>query len=175
MTAIEYVAGIVSIKLLKVHLWDYSDEWGNIGGIICPLFSFFWAVLGAVYYFLIHPYILDMIIWLSQNLVFSFAIGFYYGLFSVDVFYSCKILARIRGFAKENNIVVKYGRLRRIVSNTIEERKERRRSFFMLRYRFPHSEHFANYIDWLKSNANIVKEVIEDNSSKARKGAKPHR
>jgi regulatory protein YycH of two-component signal transduction system YycFG len=34
---------------------------------------------------------------------------------------------------------------------------------------------FANYIDWLKINANIVKEVIEDNSPKAREGAKPHR
>lgn len=175
MTAIEYIAGIVSIKLLKVHLWDYSNEWGNINGIICPRFSCFWAILGIAYYFLIHPYVIIAISRFAQNLLFSYAIGFYYGIFSVDVFCSCKILARIRSFAKENNIIVKYSRLRKLINDTISESKERRRTFFAFRYTIPCSEHFANYIDWLKINANIVKEVIEDNSSKAREGAKPHR
>lgn len=55
MTLIEYIAGVFCLKFLKVRLWDYSDLWGNIQGIICPLFSFFWAILGALYYFLIHP------------------------------------------------------------------------------------------------------------------------
>ena len=55
MTAIEYVAGLLMIQVAHVRLWDYSNEWGNIQGIICPKFSFFWAVLGAAYYFLIHP------------------------------------------------------------------------------------------------------------------------
>ena len=59
MTLIEYIAGIACLKYLKVRLWDYSNLWGNIQGIICPLFSFFWAALGAAYYFLIHPYILN--------------------------------------------------------------------------------------------------------------------
>ena len=58
MTLIEYIAGVFCLKYLKVRLWDYSDLWGNIQGIICPLFSFFWAILGAMYYFLIHPHIL---------------------------------------------------------------------------------------------------------------------
>lgn len=29
MTAIEYIAGVISIKTIKVRLWDYSDEWGT--------------------------------------------------------------------------------------------------------------------------------------------------
>lgn len=77
MTVIEYIAGICSLKFAKVRLWDYSNEWGNIQGIICPKFSFFWAVLGALYYFLIHPYILGLLRWLSCNLAFSFVIGLY--------------------------------------------------------------------------------------------------
>lgn len=42
MTAIEYIAGIVSLKFMKVRLWDYSKQWGNIQGLICPAFSALW-------------------------------------------------------------------------------------------------------------------------------------
>ena len=56
MTLIEYAAGIFCLRVLKVRLWDYSNLWGNVQGIICPLFSLIWAALGAVYYFLIHPH-----------------------------------------------------------------------------------------------------------------------
>ena len=55
MTVIEYIAGIMLLKIAKVRLWDYSMLWGNVNGLICPLFSAFWAILGAVYYFLITP------------------------------------------------------------------------------------------------------------------------
>ena len=54
ITALEYVAGMIFIHGMKIKLWDYSDRWGNVKGIICPLFTFFWLVLSAVYYFLIH-------------------------------------------------------------------------------------------------------------------------
>jgi len=47
MTLIEYIAGIMLLKIFKLRLWDYSRLWGNIQGLICPLFSFFWAILGA--------------------------------------------------------------------------------------------------------------------------------
>ena len=72
MTAIEYIAGILCLKLMKLRLWDYSKMWGNIQGLICPLFSTFWAILGAIYYFLVHPYILSALDWLANNLAFSF-------------------------------------------------------------------------------------------------------
>ena len=75
MTAIEYVAGLWCLKHTKVRLWDYSDQWGNIQGIICPKFSLYWAIIGALYYFLIHPRILGALDWLSRNLAFSFFVG----------------------------------------------------------------------------------------------------
>lgn len=56
MTGIEYLAGILSLKMMKVRLWDYSKLWGNIDGLICPLFSLIWAVMGAGYYFLLHSH-----------------------------------------------------------------------------------------------------------------------
>ena len=88
ITALEYVAGMIFIHGMKIKLWDYSDRWGNVKGIICPLFTFFWLVLSAVYYFLIHPHILSALHWLAENLAFSFCIGFFYGIFLIDVGYS---------------------------------------------------------------------------------------
>ena len=58
MTAIEYIAGMLSLKLLHVRLWDYSGQWGNVQGIICPKFSAAWAALVAgilLPYSPIHP------------------------------------------------------------------------------------------------------------------------
>ena len=85
MTLIEYIAGLFCLKYFKVMLWDYSNLWGNIQGLICPLFSFFWALLGAVYYFFVHPYVLGALDWLSRNLAFSFFIGMFFGVFLIDV------------------------------------------------------------------------------------------
>ncbi len=124
MTLIEYIAGIIFIKGMKTKLWDYSDEPGNIQGIICPKFSLYWAILSAVYYFLIHPYVLDGISWLSENLAFSFFIGLFFGVFIIDVSYSLGLLVKIRKFAAENDIVVFYERLKRDVHEKAEHRKK---------------------------------------------------
>ena len=96
MTIIEYIAGVIFIKGMKVMLWDYSKEKFNFQGIICPKFSFYWALLGAAYYFLIHPHILNALEWLSGNLAFSFVIGLFFGVFFVDFGYSINILSKIR-------------------------------------------------------------------------------
>ena len=39
MTLIEYLVGLLSIHVMGIRLWDYSHCWGNIQGIICPLFT----------------------------------------------------------------------------------------------------------------------------------------
>lgn len=108
MTMIEYAAGIFCLKFLKVRLWDYSDKWGNVQGIICPQFSAAWAVLGAVYYFLIHPHILEGLDWLSRNLAFSFFIGMFFGVFLIDVVHSGNLVVRLKKFAEENRVILRY-------------------------------------------------------------------
>ena len=112
MTVIEYIAGIICIKVGKVRLWDYTREWGNIQGIVCPKFSLIWAMLGALYYFLIHPHILDAVRWLSQNLAHSFLIGMFYGIFIIDVVHSFNLIAKLKQYAEENNVIVKYEELK---------------------------------------------------------------
>lgn len=112
MTGIEYVAGAFCLKYFKVRLWDYSDEWGNINGIICPKFSAAWSVLGAIYYFLIHPHILKGLNWLSHNLGFSFVIGMFFGIFMIDVAHSANLVVRLKQYAEENEVIIKYEELK---------------------------------------------------------------
>ncbi|MGM9935716.1 MAG: putative ABC transporter permease [Candidatus Ornithomonoglobus sp.] len=131
MTVIEYIAGIIFIKGMNIKLWDYSEEWGNIQGIICPRFSFFWAVLSALYYFLIHPHVLDGIRWLSENLAFSFFIGLFFGVFIIDVSYSLNLTVKIRQFAAENKVVIKYEHLKDEINSRAMERQKNLLNFLL--------------------------------------------
>lgn len=132
MTVIEYIAGVVSLKVLHVRLWDYSRRWGNIQGLVCPLFSFFWAVISAVYYFCVHPYILNALRWLSENLAFSFVIGFFFGVFTIDVVYSAHLVSKLRQFADEYDVVIRVERLKSQVQKRQEELREKRNFLFPL-------------------------------------------
>lgn len=104
VTGMEYLAGIIFIKGMNIKLWDYSKEWGNIKGIICPKFSAYWMILSAIYYFLIHPRVIKSLYWLAGHLTFSFFIGFFYGVFLIDFVCSMQMLVKIRRFARENQI-----------------------------------------------------------------------
>lgn len=108
MTLIEYLAGILCLKVFKVRLWDYSMLWGNVQGLICPIFSLIWGLIGAAYDILVHPYILGALHWLSHNLAFSFFIGVFFGVFTLDVANSAQIVQKIRAFGRENDVVVIY-------------------------------------------------------------------
>lgn len=133
MTAIEYVAGILCLRLMKLRLWDYSQLWGNVQGLICPLFSAIWALMGAVYYFFVHPYILGALDWLSNNLAFSFVIGFFFGVFVIDVCYSSNLLAKLKKYADENNVVVRWEHLKSEMRSAQERAAKRSNFIFAFR------------------------------------------
>lgn len=154
MTIIEYIAGIFCLRITKVRLWDYSDEWGNIQSIICPRFSAMWAVLGAVYYFLIHPHILGALFWFSQNLAFSFVIGLFFGVFVIDVIYSSQLIIKLKKFAEENNIIVEYERWKAQIQQ--EKRVKKSRFFFPFRTEHSVSELlkmlYESFDEWKRKN-----------------------
>ena len=118
LTLMEYVAGLFCLKILKVRLWDYSNCWGNIQGIICPRFSLYWSIMGAIYCFLIHSQILDALDWISQNLSFSFFIGMFYGIFLIDVISSAQLVVKLKQFAEENAIVLIYEEIKDHIRNS---------------------------------------------------------
>lgn len=144
MTLIEYVAGVFCLKFLKVRLWDYSGLWGNVQGIICPLFSFFWAVLGAMYYFLIHPYILEGLLWLSNNLAFSFFIGMFYGVFFIDVIHSAQLVVKLKKYAEDNDVIVRYEALKAHIRQRREERALKYHFFRPFRTELPLTQHLRD-------------------------------
>ncbi|MBC6714462.1 putative ABC transporter permease [Treponema sp. Marseille-Q3903] len=125
ITVFEYIAGLIFIKGMKIKLWDYSRCWGNIQGIICPLYTFFWYILSTVYYFFIHPRVLNWLYWFTNHLTFCLVVGFFYGVFAVDVFYSLNIMKRIRKFAKENGLVVRLENLQQHIRRVNDENKEK--------------------------------------------------
>lgn len=123
MTTIEFLGGLFLLKVLNMRLWDYRDQWGNIMGIICPLFSAIWGCIGLVYYLFIHPIAIDGLIWLSHNLAFSFVIGLFFGFFIVDIVISTGDALIIKTFAKDHEVVVLYDELKELVQNRLREKQ----------------------------------------------------
>lgn len=141
MTAIEYVAGLWCLKRTKIRLWDYSDQWGNVQGIICPKFSLYWTIIGALYYFFIHPRILGALNWLSRNLAFSFVIGMFFGIFILDYAHSAQLVSRMKAFAEENDVIVRYEALKLHIRQTEERAKEKYHFFRPFHSQLPLGEH----------------------------------
>lgn len=125
VTLIEYIAGLIFIKGMGVKLWDYTNEWGNVDGLICPLYTLFWGILGAVYYYIVNPYIVGSISWLEDNLAFSFFVGFFFGILMIDTIYSTKIVVRIRKFAREKEFIVKYEEFKASILEQATKNKEK--------------------------------------------------
>lgn len=45
VTAMELVIGLFCTRILQVSVWDYSAEWANYAGLICPKFTLVWFFL----------------------------------------------------------------------------------------------------------------------------------
>ncbi len=133
ITAMEYAGGLIFIKGMNIKLWDYSACWGNIQGIICPLYTFYWWILSATYYFLIHPKILSWLYWFTNHLAFCLVVGFFYGVFTVDLCYTLNIASKIRAFAKEQKMLVRYESLKAQIQAKNEELLQKRS--FMLPFK----------------------------------------
>lgn len=147
MTVLEYIAGLIFVRGMHVALWDYSDEWLNLQGIICPKFSLFWALLGAAYYFLIHPHILSALAWFSENVAFSFILGMFYGVLCIDLYYSLQVAAKVRNFAEAHHIQVKYEELKLQIRKSAEEQREKYRFLLAFRSKASLTEHLTRYLD----------------------------
>lgn len=156
ITFFEFIAGLIFIKGMKIKLWDYSNCHGNIMGIICPKYTFFWWLLSGIYYFFIHPQILEWLFWFTNHKSFCFVVGFFYGVFSIDLIYSLNILTKLRKFASENKIIIHFTEFQKHIQAANAERKEK--IYFWLSTK---SEKIA-----LKENLKKFYEKIESSKNK---------
>lgn len=142
MTMTEFITGLIFTRFFHVKLWDYSDRKGNLDGIICPLFTFFWGVIGAVYYFAIHNRILAFLDWFSSNLAFSFVVGMFFGIFILDVISSFNIVTKIKRFAEKNDLIIKYETFKLTVAEKAARLKQK--AHFL---RFLHGKNMDDELD----------------------------
>lgn len=182
MTVIELIAGEIFIIHMNLKLWDYTHMKFNYKGIICLRFSFFWAVLGAVYYFLIHPHILSALEWFSHNLLFSFVIGFFYGIFVIDLCCTFNAVDKIKRFAKENEMIIRYEELKQHIRLHAIEKREKHR--FLLAFgteKTSLSEHLKHYFEkqirLLEDDSidNSFNDFIDEKTDKVREIIKKYR
>ena len=101
LTLLEYIAGIIFIKGMGLKLWDYSKRWGNIQGIICPLFSAAWCAVGALFLFFLYEPLKQVFSWSMANINFSFFLGLLYGILVIDMCISFNVSLHLREFAKK--------------------------------------------------------------------------
>lgn len=154
MTAFEFTAGIFMLKVFKVRLWDYSNNKGNIMGLICPLFSFFWTLLGIAYYFFANPLVIKVLSFFTENQTSLFSLGLFYGIFFVDLFHSGNIVAKIKHFAEENNVVVIYEKLKEQILVRHKRLNKKIHFFFAFKSDIPLVEHLKETV---KNLDKIVK------------------
>ena len=145
MTLVELIAGEIFIIRMNIRLWDYSRRWGNYKGIICPLFSLIWGLVGAAYYFLFHGWLPDVVDYLiSQNYI-LFIFGVFYGIFFVDYAYSMQMVKKVKKFAQDNGIIVFYDDLKEDITDSREQKKEKTEFTFVFRGNM--QEHLKHYYD----------------------------
>ena len=161
VTLIEYIAGIIFIKGMGVKLWDYSDRWGNIDGLICPLYTVLWGILGTMYYYFANPFVKTSLDWLQDNLAFSFVIGLFFGIFIIDFAYSSQLVVKIRKFAKEKGLVVLYEEFKATIFNQAKLNKEKYSFIFAISNNVKKiEEHLNAYKDLQIERTHEIKRSI---------------
>ncbi len=161
MTLIEYIAGTISIKVFKNKLWDYSDRWGNIQGVICPLFSFVWGLCCLGFYFLVFPWIGTLAEAVSESFVGVFFVGIYYGIFAVDLCYSLNVLSKIRTYSIKIKELINFENFKKAIAEKYATKKGKSSSVFSFKLYTRISHFLENHR--LSKNSNVE---ISENGDK---------
>ena len=129
MTLIELVGGWIALQFFHIRLWDYSKEWMNLNGLICPKFSLFWTLISAAFYFglylPLHEYV-EMAIEMPLAIL---LVGVYIGIFLVDLVHSLRLLQRIKSYAKAMRTLVSIDQLKQNAKEHFRQETGRKRPF----------------------------------------------
>ena len=149
MTLIEFIGGLSFVNK-PVKLWDYSNNWGNYKGIICPLFSLIWTFISALYYFFLSEFILDKVIWFNNHIIFSFVLGMFMATIIIDYAYSTKLLSKVRKYAKESGAIIRYEEFKKTVKEHQQKSKEKYSFIFPLKSSMDLKPYVHNYKKYIK-------------------------
>lgn len=149
MTLIEFIGGLSFVNK-PVKLWDYSNNWGNYKGIICPLFSLIWTFISALYYFFLSEFILNKVIWFNNHIIFSFVLGMFMATIIIDYAYSTKLLSKVRKYAKESGAIIRYEEFKKTVKEHQQKSKEKYSFIFPLKSSMDLKPYVHNYKKYIK-------------------------
>lgn len=48
ITSLEFASGMILNVYMGLNMWDYSNQWGNIYGQICPKFMIIWFFVSLI-------------------------------------------------------------------------------------------------------------------------------
>ena len=130
LTLLEYITGLIFIKGMKIKLWDYSRQWGNVQGIVCPLFSLLWGLIAAGFVYLLFEPLHTAAVWAAGSVWALFVLGAFYGVFFVDVCVSFNVSFKIRKAAAQLKEAVHYEKLKAELNERRRRRRIRRRFLF---------------------------------------------
>lgn len=159
MTLIETIGRLISLKN-KIKLWDYRDRCLNYKGIICPLFSVIWTIVGALHYYIIAENIINALDWFSENIAFSYILGILAGLIIIDAFYSCKLYSKIKKYAKENNIIIKYEQLKVDIKEFQKSAREKYSFLNPFNQAKPLKNYLNLYKEKTKNRVNLINPIF---------------
>ena len=167
LTVIEYITGVIFVRAFHVRLWDYSDRWGNVGGIICPLFSLIWGVIGSLYSFFLNPLLARAVSSAVSSIACIFIAGIYCGVLAVDLCHSFGIVSKIKSLTAKWESAVGYEGLKISILKHARALKERKSFVFPFRTRHDFAEEINNYrhtshIAGLKKRNNRHAVVLND-------------
>ena len=87
-----------------------------------------------------------MVQWFTANIAYSFVIGMFFGVFVLDLIYSFKVVAKIKKFATEKQIDVKYEALKLSIREKADEFKQKVHYVFPMRSSNDLEKELDNYM-----------------------------
>ena len=159
LTVIELLAGLIFIKGFHMKLWDYSNQWGNFKGFICPLFSLIWMAVGVGYYFLLNPVLVKALFFIYDYPLYVFFVGVVVGMMVVDFCYSLHVGFMIKKYAGVAS--VKFEEFKASISEKMAESKKKA-SFYTTHFLNKDNikEYLTNYYEKQKERAEKVKNKL---------------
>lgn len=145
-TLLELLVGEFLLNYFQVRLWNYSGEFLNFHGLICPRYSLYWLVLSFLFEQFFYPFFRDRVEFLFTHLEFSFFVGIFYGVLLVDLARTFNLAGQIRKIVleSENKIRVDYERIKVDLRERMIE--FRIKNLFFQPFRLRYTKHFHQAI-----------------------------
>ena len=153
-TILEYVTGVVMLKLFKVRYWDYSYRKIQFQGHICLVSSVAWGFLGLIMVYLVHPPVQKFIgRWNTEFLsIFTFVI-------TVGMVYD--FTNALRRALDLRKVIVQMEQMRERMKERIEEAGMSWNEY--MEYRRQHAENIRDFVaaDLSRRKENLAQEFAQ--------------